>query len=324
MDPILVIANAEADPSDDPLLAAALEVLRAEASVELASTSSSGDLDGVLHRAGSRRIIVAGGDQNMHAVVAALYRRYELKTKVLGLLPMGTGTEFARTNGLPLDVRQAAQVALRGVPRPTDILLDEVGAVVINEVWVGAGPRVRDEPTNWSDRLAEFGADTLNRRRLGWAVGRAIDWSVDAVDTPMRALRASVRPSQIRLRIEVDGRVVSDFDQPLSGVRLSRHRGNQAIGDGPTGKEVTLDANASSHQIEITLTRASGPLDRYHRAIDSRRRRSPGPGAIANFRGSQVTISGQDFWCRGDGASYGPERRRSWHVEPAAYALLVP
>ena len=104
VDPILVIANSEAGTSDDELLASALRVLRSEASVDVVATSSSGELDGALHRAGSRRIVVAGGDGSLHAVVAALHRRHELSTKVLGLLPMGTGNDFARGTGIPLDV----------------------------------------------------------------------------------------------------------------------------------------------------------------------------------------------------------------------------
>ena len=38
----------------------------------------------------------------------------------------------------------------------------------------------------------------------------------------------------------------------------------------------------------------------------------------------QVSISGEDFWLSADGEISGPERRRSWHVEPAAYSMLLP
>ena len=80
----------------------------------MASTSNPGELDGVLHRAGSRRIVVAGGDGSMHAVIAALHRRDDLGRTVLGLLPLGTGNDFARGNNLPLDVEEAAQVIIEG------------------------------------------------------------------------------------------------------------------------------------------------------------------------------------------------------------------
>ena len=57
MDPLLVITNRDAGTADEENLDAALAVLRSRASVEVASTSNPGELDGVLHRAASRRIV---------------------------------------------------------------------------------------------------------------------------------------------------------------------------------------------------------------------------------------------------------------------------
>jgi hypothetical protein len=37
-----------------------------------------------------------------------------------------------------------------------------------------------------------------------------------------------------------------------------------------------------------------------------------------------VTVSGTEFWCSADGELYGPERHRSWRLEPAAYSMIVP
>ena len=62
MDPLLVITNSDAGSDDQEGLEAALAVLRGRASVEVAATGNPGELDGVLHRAASRRIVVAGGD----------------------------------------------------------------------------------------------------------------------------------------------------------------------------------------------------------------------------------------------------------------------
>ena len=75
VDPLLLITNADAGGAHDDALEVALGVLREDADVEVATTSNPGELDGVLHRAGSRSIVVAGGDGSMHAVVAALHRR---------------------------------------------------------------------------------------------------------------------------------------------------------------------------------------------------------------------------------------------------------
>src|ERR1700754_4780437 len=127
VDPLLGITHREAGTADEESLPAPLAVLRARAAVEVAATSQPGELDGVLQRAGSRRIVVAGGDGSLHAVVAALYRRHELDRAVVGLLPMGTGNDFARSLGIPLDPEQAARVLLSGTVRPLDLIVDELG-----------------------------------------------------------------------------------------------------------------------------------------------------------------------------------------------------
>lgn len=303
VDPILVIANSEAGTSDDELLASALRVLRSEASVDVVATSSSGELDGALHRAGSRRIVVAGGDGSLHAVVAALHRRHELSTKVLGLLPMGTGNDFARGTGIPLAVDDAARLILHGEPRPVDILLDEVGEVVVNNVHAGAGALASREGADWKARLAGLSVGKLNLGRLGYPIG---------------AFVASLRPVKLRLRIEVDGVVVNDWDRPVLMVAL----GNGSHVGG--GTELNPSADPESGRIDVIISRSVGPLARYGYAVGLRLGRHPERDDVAHYHGTQVTIIGEEFWVSADGEIYGPERRRSWRVEPAAYAMILP
>jgi diacylglycerol kinase family enzyme len=84
---MLLITNADAGTTDTENVEKALSVLRAAGDVEVCATSNPGELDGVLHRRGSRRVVVAGGDGSLHAVVAALHRRQELSATILGLIP---------------------------------------------------------------------------------------------------------------------------------------------------------------------------------------------------------------------------------------------
>ena len=37
-----------------------------------------------------------------------------------------------------------------------------------------------------------------------------------------------------------------------------------------------------------------------------------------------MSVSGEAFYCSADGEIYGPERQRSWHVQPAAYRFVLP
>ena len=95
----------------------------------------------MLHRAGSRRIVVAGGDGSLHAVVSALHRRHELAgRRRSALLPLGTGNDFARGDRTSRSrSRTPRGSCVEGEVRPVDLIVDEVGEIVVNNVHVGAG-----------------------------------------------------------------------------------------------------------------------------------------------------------------------------------------
>ncbi|MFL6158026.1 MAG: diacylglycerol/lipid kinase family protein [Marmoricola sp.] len=296
MDPLLLITHADAGNADE--LGTALEVLRAQVSVEVCETSNPGELDGVLHRAGSRPIVVAGGDGSLHAVVATLHRRNDLAGKTLGLLPLGTGNDFARAVGIPLDPVAAAEALLTATPRPTDLIVDELGEVVVNNVHAGTGALASRHGATWKERLGPYGLGLV-----GYPIGVAL---------------AAVSPPTVRLRIEVDGEVVADVDQQVLMVAL----GNGTSVGG--GAEITPHADPSDGSMDVMISFATAPLARVGYALDVVRRAHPTRSDVLYLRGSQVSISGEAFWISADGEISGPERRRSWHVEPSAYALLVP
>jgi YegS/Rv2252/BmrU family lipid kinase len=303
MDPLLVISNADAGTEDEASLGHAVAVLREKCSVEVQATSKPGELDSALHRAGSRRIVVAGGDGSLHAVVAALHRRHDLKGAVLGLLPLGTGNDFARTNRIPLDIEEAARTLIEGIPREMDLVVDEVGEIVVNNVHAGAGAQAGRRGAKWKDRLHSVGLGKVNLGRLGYPIG---------------ALSAAVKPPYIRVRVEVDGDVVVDMDQPILMV---------AVGNGATvggGTELTPHADPSDGKIDVMVSRSIGPVARLGYGAKLVTGRHPERDDVIYLRGSTVSVTGEEFWCSADGEIYGPERHRTWHVEPAAYSLVVP
>lgn len=303
MDPVLVITNRDAGSADDGSLECALDVLRAEASVEVCATGEPGELDGVLQRAGSRRIVVVGGDGSLHAVVAALHRRNELADKVLALIPLGTGNDFARGTGVPLDPEAAARVALEGEVTPMDLIVDEVGRVVVNNVHVGAGAQASRRASRWKERLGSVGFGRVNLGKLGYPIGAAITaWN----------------PPIIRLRVEVDDEVVNDFDQPVLMVAV----GNGASVGG--GTELTPEADPEDGLMDVMVSRSVGGLTRLQYAVRLPFGTHHERDDVAYLRGRSVTISGEEFWCSADGEVYGPERKRSWRLEPAAYSMVLP
>jgi YegS/Rv2252/BmrU family lipid kinase len=275
VDPLLVITNRDAGTSDEETLASALAVLRERVSVEVQATSNPGELDGVLHRAGSRRIVIAGGDGSLHAVIAALHRRNELKNAVVGLLPMGTGNDFARGVGIPLDIEEAARVVLADKPRKMDLIVDEVGEIVVNNVHVGAGANASRRGHRWKERLGSVGVGKVNLGKLGYPIG---------------ALSAAVRPPYIRVRVEVDGDVVVDLDQPILMVAV----GNGANVGG--GTELTPYADPSDGKIDVMVSRAIGPVARLGYGAKLVTGRHPERDDVVYLRGTTVTVSGEEFW----------------------------
>jgi YegS/Rv2252/BmrU family lipid kinase len=303
MDPLLVISNADAGTADEESLATALAVLREHCSVEVQATSKPGELDSALHRAGSRRIVVAGGDGSLHAVVAALHRRNDLKGAVLGLLPLGTGNDFARANDIPLDVEEAARTVLEGEARAMDLVVDEVGEIVVNNVHAGAGAVASRRGAKWKERLHRVGFGKVNLGKLGYPIG---------------ALSAAVKPPFIRVRVEVDGEVVVDLDEPILQV---------AVGNGPHvggGTALIPHADPGDGRVDVMVSRAIGPVARVGYGVQLAAGRHPERDDVIYLRGTTVSVSGEEFWCSADGEVYGPERHRSWRVEPAAYSLVVP
>ncbi|GAA4374465.1 diacylglycerol/lipid kinase family protein [Nocardioides caricicola] len=292
MDPLLVIANRSAGSADQESLAAALSALRRLASVELCKTSRPDELDGVLHRAGSRRIVVAGGDGSLHAVLSALYRRNELRDAVIGLLPLGTGNDFARALGIPLDPEGAARALLVGEPRPMDLILDEVGGIVVNGVHVGAGAEASLRSHGLKKRLG----------RIGYPIGAA---------------QSALKPATVRVRVEVDGKVVRDLDDPVLQV---------AVGNGSSvggGAELTPEAVPNDGLLDVMISRSTGPLARFlyvaRLGFATHHRRDD----VTYLRGREVSVSGGPFHCSADGEIYGPETHRTWRVEPGAYRMVL-
>ena len=293
MDPLLLITNAHAGTNDTESLDRALAVLCGAGDVEVCSTSDQGELDGVLHRRGCRRVIVAGGDGSLHTVVAAMHRREELHDVVLGLIPLGTGNDFARGAAIPLDPEDAARLIVKGDVRRVDVLVDDVGGIVVNSVHVGVGAEATRKAHKWKQGLG----------RVGYGIGAAL---------------AGANPPFVRLRVEIDGEVVANFDRPILQL---------AVGNGSTiggGTEITPAANHESGQMDVMVSFAVGPFSRFRYAAELRKGEHHKREDVVYKQGSTVSVSGQAFYCSADGELYGPERNRTWQVEPGAFSMCLP
>ena len=68
-----------------------------------------------------------------------LWRRGEASDCPVGLIPLGTGNDFARGVGIPLEPVEAAKLIVSGVPTPVDLVTDDGGGLVVNAMHVGVG-----------------------------------------------------------------------------------------------------------------------------------------------------------------------------------------
>jgi YegS/Rv2252/BmrU family lipid kinase len=290
---LLVVTNAAAGSTDDDRVAAAISVLESAADVRVEQCAEPGDLDRVLDGRDGRTVVLVGGDGSVHTAVDALRRRGELTPgEPLGLVPLGTGNDLARTLGIPLEPADAAQALLDGSPRPLDLLVDEDGGVVVNVVHLGVGAEAAEKATGLKDRL-----------------GKAA--------YPVGSVLAAAGPTGWDLRVEVDGSVV-EVDGPALMVVVANGR---TIGG---GAEVAPDAAPDDGLLDVVVATSTGPLARLGFGVALREGEHVARDDVTTRRGRTVTVSGQPFPLNADGELDGPVASRTWRVEPGAWALLVP
>ena len=70
-------------------------------------------------RAGFDRVVVCGGDGTVNLAI----REFDLGRGTLALVPLGSGDDFAKVNGIPRTVREACDVAIDGAVREVDVAL---------------------------------------------------------------------------------------------------------------------------------------------------------------------------------------------------------
>jgi YegS/Rv2252/BmrU family lipid kinase len=147
--------------SGDKLPPGEIDVLREEAArAEIEIVELAPEVDCVQEirervRRGVKLFIAAGGDGTVHHVVQAVVH----SDAVLAVLPLGTYNHFARDLGIPLDWREALQVALTGEARQIDAARIN-DRFFINNVSIGLYPELvskreehgRDYP-RWKARL---------------------------------------------------------------------------------------------------------------------------------------------------------------------------
>ncbi len=293
MDAITLLTNAAAGSSDESSVAQAAKTLGRAARVTELATSTEDELGRAMSTV-TGPLVVAGGDGSLHAAVAALHRRGRLGEVVLGLVPLGTGNDFARGVGIPLgDPAAAAQVFLDGVRRDVDLITDEEGGVVVNAVHTGVGAEAARAAKPWKARLG----------RLGYVVG---------------AVRAGVTTQGYLIKVVADTRVVADGTRRVLQVAVA----NGSFVGG--GTPLSPAAEPVDGLADVTVSFAVPPLSRLQYALRLRRGTHDGQEDVITLRAGSVAVEGGELWLNADGELVGPVSRRTWTVQPAALSMILP
>ena len=120
MNPYIIVNPTAGSAGKEKKLRAHLERL---CPIKIRFTRRSGDARSFAHqaiRSGARYIVAAGGDGTLNEVINGIGARP--RNVVVGLIPLGTGNDFARVLGLPLRLRDSIETLLARRTRPIDLV----------------------------------------------------------------------------------------------------------------------------------------------------------------------------------------------------------
>jgi diacylglycerol kinase (ATP) len=218
--------------------------------------------------AGAERLVVVGGDGLVHLGLQAVAGT----PTILGVVPVGTGNDFARgIPTIPTDPADAARVALGD-------------ATDHNAIRVDTGP---GSAGKWIASVATIGfSGDVNGRanQLRFPRGPSRYTVATILELPGLTRR--------RLTLEVDG-AVHDYSTALLAV------GNTAWFGG--GMQICPDADPTDGLLDVTVVADVGRIEllRFFRLVFAGRHLSH--AKVHSHRGREIRVSGADIELWGDG-----------------------
>jgi hypothetical protein len=264
---LLVVIDPAARATDGESVRIAKDVLCAGApSVKVVFAESAEEVEHALAHRGRRHPVLLGDDAALLRTVRVLHRDRTLHEAPLSVVPIGPRSGLARALGVPGQVPAAARAVLDGIERELDLLVDDSGGIVLGTLSIPCGAPVAHTAAHW------------------WTpVERTARSLVRTLTSPI-PVNGDQLPRVQRLRVEADGVVLTDLDEPV-------------------------------HEVSVR-TAPTGLAEVLVRGVE-------GAGQV-RARARTVTVSGRDFRYRADSAITGPVRTRTWTVEPSAWRLTVP
>jgi diacylglycerol kinase (ATP) len=243
---------------------------------------------------GVERIVVAGGDGSVHGVVQELM---EAETRpTLGVLPLGTGNDLARSLGMPLDPEEAFEIlAEEAAVREIDVARCEL-----------------DEERRWLVNVSAGG--------FAGAVDRALDEETKKRWGPLAYLRAALEvladlPVH-ELAVRIDGKRV----ERLRVVGVMVANGRTAGG----GVRVAPDADLEDGRLDVTLVEAGSAFELAPVGAALQAGTALSQPKVHHHVGARVELTAEPpIPTNVDGELLGDVAHASFEVVPGALRVVV-
>lgn len=284
---LVVVANASAGTADRSVIEDACATWSETTSVDLVWTESPEAVDAVVARLGDQRLVIAGGDGSVHAVVNALVGADRLDVEI-AILPLGTGNDTA--GGLGLDLDGAIRAATGTTIRCLDLISTDVG-VVVNALHLGIGADAAHRASGLKDRLG-------------------------ALAYPVGAILAGVRSSRWHARVTVDGTEIADGPHSL----IALGNGHRVGG----GFELAPGAEHDDRTIEVVAVPEHRWTDRLRFGVAAARDRHTALDDVVTCSGREVEITCDPVRANLDGELVDEVRRLTATLRPGVLRWCSP
>lgn len=284
----VLLVNRTAGSSEDAVVDQVALLLRtAGHDVEVRACSRPDDVDDVVAAMGERTLVVCGGDGSLHVAIGRLRAADRLDVPV-GLVPLGTGNDFARAVGVPLeDPGAAVEHLLANEARPMDLLVGSDGRACVNALHLGLGATAAAR--------ADAMKDTL-----------------DDLAYPLGAILAGLTAGGTPMRIEVDGEVVADGATLLVAVCNGTGFGG--------GARIAPEADPSDGLLDVVVVQAVGPVARAAFGVALQRGTHLDRDDVVLVRGRRVTVEGDGLRDDVDGELGEPgDAAHGWEIDAGAW-----